>query len=324
MNESNELTVVQQAVMPIMSIQNAVTRHKQMVGFVKEIMRAGVDFGTVPGTNKPTLLKPGAEKLTTFFGLVPRFVPVNVTELWGDDGSEPLFYYHYKCELYRNGVIVGEGDGSCSSREGKYRYRKLARKCPRCGSEAIIKGKEEYGGGWLCWGKKGGCGAKFKDNDRKIKAQKVGRVLNDDIASIVNTILKMAQKRALVAATLITVNASEFFTQDMEDIAYDDVINVTPSQTATPQAQPANGNGGNGKIVHWIDSKTRNGKPVHAMFWAWTTGDCGLSDDEVHTALGVEHIRDFAGDMGQAKTKIEAWIVKQGEAQEPPAEELTS
>jgi len=35
--------------------------------------------------------------------------------------------------------------------------------------------------------------------------------------SIVNTICKMAEKRALVAAVLVTCGASEFFTQDMED-----------------------------------------------------------------------------------------------------------
>ena len=36
--------------------------------------------------------------------------------------------------------------------------------CPECGQPTIIKGKEEFGGGWLCWKKEGisgGCGAKF-------------------------------------------------------------------------------------------------------------------------------------------------------------------
>jgi hypothetical protein len=36
--------------------------------------------------------------------------------------------------------------------------------------------------------------------------------------NLVNTIQKMAQKRALVAATLIATSASEFFTQDVEDV----------------------------------------------------------------------------------------------------------
>jgi hypothetical protein len=45
------------------------------------------------------------------------------------------------------------------------------------------------------------------------------RVPNPDAADVVNTIQKMAQQRALIAATLIAVSASEFFTQDVEDSA---------------------------------------------------------------------------------------------------------
>ena len=37
------------------------------------------------------------------------------------------------------------------------------RVCPKCEKPAIIKGKTEFGGGWLCFKKKGGCGAKFTD-----------------------------------------------------------------------------------------------------------------------------------------------------------------
>ncbi|MFB2835053.1 hypothetical protein [Floridanema evergladense] len=42
---------------------------------------------------------------------------------------------------------------------------------------------------------------------------------NPRIYDAVNTICKMAQKRSLVAAVLIATGASEFFTQDLEDIA---------------------------------------------------------------------------------------------------------
>ncbi len=58
------------------------------------------------------------------------------------------------------------------------------------------------------------------------------RIPNADAADTVNTLQKMAQKRALVAAVLIGVNASEFFTQDVEDLA--------PIEgTATVVAEPA-------------------------------------------------------------------------------------
>ncbi len=48
----------------------------------------------------------------------------------------------------------------------------------------------------------------------------------------INTIQKMAQKRAFIAATLIGCNASEYYTQDLEDL---DTIN---GHEAAPSAAP--------------------------------------------------------------------------------------
>src|SRR5207237_247907 len=161
--------------------------------------------------------------------------------------GEPFFYYLYRCALYRGDLLIAEGDGSCNSRESKYRYRQGERKCPSCGQATIIKGREEYGGGWVCFVKKGGCGAKFPTGDQAIEGRQVGRVINPAIADQVNTIQKMAAKRALIAATLLAVNASEFFTQDLEDIAPVQAAppverNVTPAPVAStrqPQAARA-------------------------------------------------------------------------------------
>ena len=227
--------------MPVMDVKQAVARRGALVGFVQGIMIKGADYGAVPGTDKPTLLKPGAEKLTTFFGLAPVFVSERIVEEFGDDGREPLFFYRYRCELYRAGTLVGSGIGSCNSRESKYRYRNAARVCPHCGKPAIIKGQEQYGGGWICFKKKDGCGAKFADNDPAIVNQQMGKVPNPDVADLVNTIDKMAQKRALIAAVLIAVNASEFFTQDVEDMVIDAEYTVAPQngrKEAPPQSTP--------------------------------------------------------------------------------------
>lgn len=44
---------------------------------------------------------------------------------------------------------------------------RLPGSCPHCGAVgAIIQGKPEYGGGWLCYKKKGGCGAKYEVDPR--------------------------------------------------------------------------------------------------------------------------------------------------------------
>ena len=224
--------------MPAMSIQDAVDRHQMLVQFVKALMKEGHDYGTIPGTDKPSLWKAGAEKLTTFFGLSKRFGLIERIEDWpgADHGGEPFFYYVYRCGLYHGDKLIAESDGSCNSHESKYRWRKAERECPTCGKAAIIKGREEYGGGWVCFKKKDGCGAKFRDGDAAIEGQQAGRIANPDIADQVNTIQKMAQKRALIAATLLAVNASEFFTQDIEDMIIEaEAVEVKPAQTNRPQ-----------------------------------------------------------------------------------------
>lgn len=218
--ETDGLSLVERSqFMPAMSIELAVERYGAVTEFVSRVLRRDVDYGVIPGTTKFTLLKPGAEKLTTFFGLSTRFQLLERIEDWTGErySGEPFFYYLYRCQLHRGELLVAEADGSCNSRETKYRYREAQRICPECQQAAIIKGKEEYGGGWVCFRKKGGCGAKFLIGDPVIENQQVGRVPNPDIADQVNTIQKMAQKRALIAATLLAVNASEFFTQDVED-----------------------------------------------------------------------------------------------------------
>jgi hypothetical protein len=208
--------------MPAMSIESAVERYNAVTEFVSRVLRNDVDYGVIPGTDKRTLLKPGAEKLTTFFGLSTRFQLLERIEDWTGEhhGGEPFFYYLYRCRLFRGDVLIAEGDASCNSRETKYRWREAQRLCPACGQSAIIKGREEFGGGWLCFKKKGGCGAKFPDGDQSIESQQTGRVFNPDIADQVNTIQKMSQKRSLVGAVLLAVNASEFFTQDVEDMYF--------------------------------------------------------------------------------------------------------
>ncbi len=94
-----------------------------------------------------------------------------------------------------------------------------------------------------CFRKKGGCGAKFLAGDPAIESQQVGRVPNAEIADQVNTIQKMAMKRALIGTTLLAVNASEFFTQDVEDMVISTVASEPqPVGTAFEQRSSAKAN----------------------------------------------------------------------------------
>jgi hypothetical protein len=206
---------------PAANLQQLKDRYNQFNDFVTSIMREGTDYQIIPGTNKPSLVKPGAEKLATFFGLSSKFILTEKEKDWTGEGhgGEPFFYFQYLCELYRGEQLVSSCEGSCNSFEVKYRYRQGERTCPKCGKTTIIKGKEEYGGGWLCFTKKGGCGTKFVADDTSITSQQVGRIPNPDVCDIVNTLQKMAQKRSFVGAVLLATNSSERFTQDTEDMA---------------------------------------------------------------------------------------------------------
>ena len=214
---------------PVFDIALAKKRLAEFQEFVKEYLVPDEDYGQIPGTPKPTLYKSGADKLCELYGLADSYEFATKTEAW--DREPPLFDYTILCKLthIQSGALVASGLGSCSSYEGKYRYRDLKRKCPSCGKDTIIKGRAEFSkgqagyedGGWVCWKKEGksdGCGAKFAEADEAVASQIVGKIENDDLATLKNTVLKMAKKRAKVDATLAATRSSGIFTQDVEDM----------------------------------------------------------------------------------------------------------
>jgi hypothetical protein len=77
----------------------------------------------------------------------------------------------------------------------------------------------------------------FDVNDPAITEQQAGLVANPDIADQVNTVLKIAKKRALVDAVLLAVNASEFFTQDIEDFIIQPVADMASLRTILKSAR---------------------------------------------------------------------------------------
>lgn len=201
--------------MPTLTVRQFTERQRMLLE-LKELLIEGVDYGVIPSTDRPTLLKPGAEKICAFFGYSPRYEEASIEDWRGEQHGEPLFYYKYTCTLEKDRSPVGQGIGSCNSWESKYRYRIAGRKCPKCGQSAIMNSKFD-GGGFYCNAKKGGCNAKFGASDPAISSQQMGRVPNPDFADIINTVQKMGQKRAYIAATLSATGASQYFTQDVED-----------------------------------------------------------------------------------------------------------
>lgn len=225
----------------------ALVRGRDRVELIKtSLMVENVHFGTIPGTPKPSLWQPGAQLLCMIFGLRASFVQ---DVEYGDGATAPAVRVRTLCRLHLgdiDGPIVGTGNGAASTWERKHRYRRGDRACPDCGTVgSIIRGKKEYGGGWVCWKKKDGCGAGFEKNDQRITGQQVGDVENDDQHDLENTVIKVSEKRAYLGATLRVTASSGTFTQDTErgDGPQDDGGRPGPPEQQPPIEQPRASNG---------------------------------------------------------------------------------
>lgn len=185
-NEINALSIID--TVEIDNIANTMAKIQQMQNVVQKTLKKGHDFGEVPGTSKPTLLKPGGEKICMLFGLNPEYEFLQTTE----DYDKEFFSYNIRCTLFKNGQPVAQGVGSCNSKEKKYRFIN------------VDEIPENYVGQ----------SEQITDKYGRVKY----KINNPDICSLVNTILKMAKKRAFIDAVLQVASLSEVFTQDVEDM----------------------------------------------------------------------------------------------------------
>ncbi len=175
-------------VRPIAQPTDLIAYHEEVTQIIQKSLTKGVDYDVIPGTgDKPSLLKPGAERLNLAFGAAPEYEIIEKeidhdrevrwtkkkkewnNKFKGDrtftmkleEGSSfGLYRYVIRCRIKRAGRLLAECIGTCSTLESKYIDR--PRDCE-------------------------------------------------------NTALKMAQKRAYVGATLHAYGLSNRFTQDVED-----------------------------------------------------------------------------------------------------------
>lgn len=191
--------------------------------FFREVMVQGQDYGVIPGTDKPTLLKPGAEKLNELYGYAPVVKSVEET-VERDSG-----FYRARVVIAlvhrRTGITVAEGVGEANSLEGRYRWRWVPEwKLPKNVDKSSLYSEEREN----------------RDGKRYI----MYRAENSDPWALWNTILKMAKKRALVDATLSATRSSGLFNQDLEDLEEWVAGGEVSARSSDSQAQAKRGNGG--------------------------------------------------------------------------------
>lgn len=246
--DKRELQKVNHNDMQMMPLSEAQAWYNEFVTFSKSILKMDLDYGVIPGTPKPSLYKPGAEKLRLVYGLSSEQECIEKTA----DLDRPYIDYTYRCTIKtKQGQILAQCDGSCNSMEPKFGYTwktidklpgdtdvsklpsKLSRKKITEFDFAIRKAETTgpYGKPQEHWDKwrsaiQSGTATKHfvqrfgkgLDEWQMDETVTLYRIVNPNVVSLKNTILKMAQKRAFVGAILVATGASEFYTQDIEDM----------------------------------------------------------------------------------------------------------
>jgi len=185
-------------------VEKTLDAYSKISAVVKAKLHKDHDYGVIPGTQKPTLLKPGAEKVIKIFGLADTYEVIEQQLDW----KKPFFFFQVKCTLrsIKTEKIVSEGLGNCNSMEDRFRWRWL------WPNELGPEHKDD----------KGKPLAELKIKQVESKKHKrwytMYRVENDNIHTLVNTFLKMGEKRALIDAALHACRLSDLFSQDLEDI----------------------------------------------------------------------------------------------------------
>ena len=182
-------------------IANTMQKISAFQAVVQKSLKQQHDYGIIQGTQKPTLLKPGAEKICMMLGVNPEYEFLERTS----EHEKGFFNYEIKCTLMKNGFPMAQGVGCCNSYEKKYRW---------INSDTVPVGVDPS----MC--------DQFTDKYGKTKY----KIPNPNICDLANTILKMAKKRAFIDAVLQVASLSEIFTQDLEDMK--DFMNQEQSAAA--------------------------------------------------------------------------------------------
>lgn len=236
---------------------------------MKAVMKEKVHYGVIPGCDKPSLYKPGAEKLLSTFRIAIE--PI-VEDLSTADQA------HYRvitrATSMGSGTFLGAGVGEASSAEEKYQWREVV-----CEEEWEATPEDRRRTKW-----RKGWNGKPANSVRQVRT---------NVADIANTVLKMAKKRSQMDVTLTVTAASDVFNQDLEDIPEEVLGSVVeesgpapvqqtqrkaeaPAQSKTQAAPAANSNGNGKRVISENQAK---------RFYAMSKGGT-RSAEEIRNELG--------------------------------------
>lgn len=203
---------------PGMRSVEQVLRHKYRIQQIMEaVLQQGVHYGPpYEGSDKQTLLLPGAHTLTSTFGLTPKFDIEDLSDL-----AAGYVRFRIKARIYSiSGIYLGEGVGECSSTEEKYQWEYALNDAHY---EATDPADRRIA---------------FKKDKRAPDGIKTVKQVRANFADKSNTVLKICKKRALVDGVILVLDCSDIFSQDLEELAEDLGIETGNSEKKEHKSKP--------------------------------------------------------------------------------------
>lgn len=178
----------------IISVDSVRQNRDAIQKLLSEVLVEGIDrdYATIPGTKKKTLLKPGSEKILSMFGIAVEPIVEAIR-----DGDDITYRVTARLSSIASGIYLGSGIGEASTLESKYAWRAAI-----CDEEFDAADPHRRRIHWQ----------KGYNNGPVASVKQVRENANDKM----NTVLKMAKKRAQIDGTLTVTAASDTFTQDIE------------------------------------------------------------------------------------------------------------
>lgn len=183
--------------------------HKELSEFVTKALEKGRDFGKVPGSEKECLMKAGGERVLMGFQCYADYEIIE-KEVAHDRETR------YEVVKWRKGTKPDRATEDRMKAEGIGRNRQFS------GKWEWQERETEVGTSLGLYRYVVKCNIRRRDT-QEVVGSAVGSCCTLEAKYIrqprdaENTVLKMAQKRAMVAAVLNTFGLSDRFTQDIED-----------------------------------------------------------------------------------------------------------
>lgn len=266
------------------SVRDVQQRQKAIWDLMANAMEKGTDYGITPGCgDKPSLYKPGSEKILSMFQFAVEPHVEDLCPLGG--GTYDEYRIRVYVQLQYRGAFVGKGVGECSSWEEKYKWRRAVSDAEFSYLEAkdpeLVRVK--FGKDW-----------KTK-KDYEVKQVRV------PTADIANTVLKIGKKRSQIDATLTVTAASAIFSQDLEDMPEEIAAEIMEGQEHERKNKADQPTRAKRKEQPVESEKSRDPNCIseqqERMLYAIALKQIKLSDielkEEVKRICGVEHVRDI-------------------------------